>query len=125
MLKTLQARTSLAALALAAILALGAAQAQAHAKLASATPAPDSSVASPKTIVLQFSEEIAKNLSNIKLTDAAGNAVATMQMPAPDAKSLSIMPNATLPSGKYTVSWTAVSTDDGHKMTGTYHFTVK
>ena len=124
MLRTHRTHTILIAVVI-AVLAFGAAQAQAHAKLASATPAADSSVTSPKTILLQFSEEIAKNLSSIKLTDAGGQTIATMQMPAPDAKSLSIMPNATLSPGKYTVSWTAVSTDDGHKMTGTYHFTVK
>ena len=108
-----------------AVLTLGAFQAQAHAKLVSANPAPDSSVSPPKNILLSFSEDIAKNLSSVKLADAGGHAVATMQMPAPDAKSLSIMPNAPLAPGRYTVSWTAVSTGDGHKMTGTYHFTVK
>lgn len=117
-------RAGLLAVAL-AVMTLGAIQAQAHAKLVSANPAPDSSVSPPKNILLSFSEDIAKNLSSVKLTDGGGHAIAMMQMPASDAKSLSFMPNSTLGPGRYTVSWTAVSTDDGHKMTGTYHFTVK
>jgi|SRR5665213_31909 len=124
MFKTPRFRASLIALALATSM-VGAVQAQALAKLVSAAPAPNAKVSSPKAILLKFSEEISKKLSSVTLTDAGGNAVATMQMPAPDAQSLSLMPNETLGPGQYTISWTAVSTDDGHKITGTYHFTVK
>jgi len=100
-------------------------QAQAHARLVSADPAPDSSVASPKTISLKFNEAIAKNFSNFKITDGSGKAIGLMQMDAKDGQSLTAMPNGSLPPGHYTVSCTAVSSDDGHKMTGTYSFTVK
>ena len=106
-------------------LALGVGQAQAHAKLVSSDPAPDTTVVAPKLIQLHFSEEIAKKFSSVKLTNTDGNAVAMMAMTAPDAKSLSVMPNAALPPGRYTISWTAVATDDGHKTTGTLSFTVK
>jgi copper resistance protein C len=104
---------------------LGAAQAQAHAKLISADPAPNATVAAPSLIQLHFSEEIARKFSSIKLTNTAGAAIAIMAMEAKDAKSLSIMPNAALSPGLYTVTWTAVATDDGHKSTGTFSFTVK
>jgi len=124
MFRTPRFRATVAVAAL-SLFSLNAVQAQAHAKLVSANPSANSSVSSPQTILLKFSEAIAKKLSSMKLADAGGNPIAMMQMPAPDAKSLSIMPNATLPPGQYTVSWTAVSTDDGHKMTGAYHFTVK
>ena len=125
MFRTSRTRAGLATAMLAAS-TFGAAYAHGpQAKLTSADPAPDSSVPSPKIVVLKFSEEIFKNLSSVKLTDGGGHTVATMQMPAPDAKSLSIMPNATLASGQYTVSWTAITSDDNHKMSGTYHFTVK
>ena len=117
-------RASLITLALAAG-AFGATAAQAHAKLVATTPAAGTKVASPQTVMLQFSEDIAKNLSTVKLTDASGKAVAAMAMPAPDTKSLSLMPDATLAPGRYTVSWTAVSTADGGQTTGTFQFTVQ
>jgi methionine-rich copper-binding protein CopC len=110
---------------LSSTLALAAVQVQAHANLVSADPAPNSTVAAPKLIELHFSEEIAKKLSNFKLIDTGGKAVAYMAMDAKDAKSLAGMPNGALAAGPYTVTWIAVSTDDGHKMTGSYSFTVK
>lgn len=100
-------------------------EAQAHAKLVKADPPPRATVASPKMIHLEFSEEIAKKFSTFKLTGANGDAISMMAMGSKDAKSLDAMPHATLAPGRYTVSWTAVSTDDGHKTTGTYSFAVK
>ena len=114
-----------AAAILAAALFLAAAPVQAHAKLVSANPAPDSTVAAPKNITLKFNEAIAREFSNFKISDGGGKEVSLMRMKAPDAQSLTAMPNASLVPGLYTVSWTAVSSDDGHKMTGTYRFTVK
>ena len=101
------------------------AQAQAHAKLVTANPAPNATVAAPKTIHLEFSEELAKRFSTFKLTDPDGKPLATVVVDSKDAKAMEGMPNATLAPGIYTVSWTAVSTDDGHKTTGSYRFTVK
>jgi methionine-rich copper-binding protein CopC len=114
-----------AAMTLGLLASLAIEQAQAHAKLVTADPAPNATVTAPKVIHLTFSEEIATKLSNFKLTDTDGSAVPMMVMQAKDAKSLDGMPNMTLSPGVYTVSWTAVSTDDGHKMTGNYSFTVK
>jgi methionine-rich copper-binding protein CopC len=104
---------------------LGAAQAQAHARLVSAEPAPNATVAAPMLIQLHFSEEIVRKFSSIKLTHTGGAAIALMTMDAKDAKSLSIMPNAALAPGSYTITWVAVATDDGHKSTGMFSFTVK
>lgn len=123
--KARNARTSTALITLCSAAALWATQAQAHARLVSANPAPSSTVAAPKAIHLEFSEEIAKKFSSFKLTDTAGNAMAVMTMEAQDGKALEAMPNTALSPGVYTVSWIAVSTDDGHKMTGSYSFTVK
>lgn len=103
---------------------LWAAHAQAHARLVTADPAPDATVATPKAIQLQFSTELAKKFSAFRLTDTDGHAVALTVMDSKDPKVLEAMPTAPLPSGLYTVSWTAVSTDDGHKTTGTFSFTV-
>jgi methionine-rich copper-binding protein CopC len=120
-----KSRTVTRSLALLWVSLLGAAQAQAHAKLVSADPAPNATVAAPMLIQLHFSEEIARKFSHIRLTQTGGAAIAIMAMDAKDAKSLSIMPNAALTPGLYTISWIAVATDDGHKSTGTFSFTVK
>jgi methionine-rich copper-binding protein CopC len=112
-------------LAILLALVLGVGQAQGHAKLVSSDPAPDATVSALKLIQLHFSEDIAKKFSSIRLTNTDGNAIAIMAMTAPDAKSLAVMPNAALPPGLYTISWTAVATDDGHKTMGTLSFTVK
>ena len=125
MRKTARCAFKTAALTLGLLASIAIGDAQAHAKLVTADPAPNATVAAPKMIHLVFSEEIAARLSSFRLTDTDGNAVAMMAMQAKDAKTLEAMPNATLSPGLYTVSWTAVSTDDGHKMTGTYSFTVK
>ena len=125
MLRVHRRQAGPAALILATALFFGGAQAQAHAKLVSADPAPDSKVGSPKNITLNFSEAIAKNFSSFKIIDGSGKEISLMKMDAKDGQSLTAMPNGTLPPGHYTISWTAVSTDDGHKMTGTYSFTVK
>lgn len=100
------------------------AQAQAHAMLVSADPPPNASVSAPKMIRLEFSTELAKRFSTLKLTDTDGNPVAVMIIDSKDPKILEAMPSAPLVSGLYTVSWTAVSTNDGHKTTGTFSFTV-
>jgi len=99
--------------------------AQAHAKLLSSDPAADATVSSPKNIHLQFNEPIVAQFSGFKLTDTDGNAVAMMSMKAPDDKSIDAMPTAKLAPGLYTVTWMAVSTDDGHKTMGSFSFTVQ
>lgn len=113
-----------AAIALSAILRPGISLAQGGIRLLSANPAPNSTVSAPNMIELHFSGDLAKQTSSFKLTGPDGQDVATMAMGANDAQSLATMPNATLPPGRYTVTWT-VSTEDGHKTTGTYTFTVK
>lgn len=102
-----------------------AAQASAHAKLESTTPAADSTVSSPKTIQVHFSEAIETKLSSLKLTTSDGSAVAVMRMTdVKDPATLSIMLNSTLKPGVYKATWNVVS-DDGHKTHGTFTFTVK
>ena len=104
---------------------LAATQASAHAKLLSTTPKADSTISSPKLIQVHFDEAIEVKLSSLKLTMSDGAAVSVMGMnDAKDPSTLSIMPNATLKAGVYTVAWSIVS-DDGHKETGTFKFTVK
>jgi copper resistance protein C len=106
-------------------LLLGISAAQAHAKLVSTEPAAQSTAAAPTKIQLHFSEELAKKFSIFKLADASGAVVSLMPAEGSDTKSLAAIPTNTLLPGLYTVSWTAVASDDGHKSSGTFVFTVK
>ena len=104
---------------------LAAGQASAHAKLESTVPKADATVSSPNLIQVHFSEAVETKLSSLKLVGSDGKPVSIMSMnEAKDPATLSIMPNAKLTPGTYTVNWNVVS-DDGHKASGSFHFTVK
>lgn len=118
-------KTRMALTAAAAAAMMWSGLALAHARLLSAEPAPNATVDSPQNIHLQFDDELVAKFSSFRLTDTDGNPVPLMSMKARDAKSLDAMPTSKLAPGLYTISWTAVSTDDGHKTTGTYSFTVQ
>jgi methionine-rich copper-binding protein CopC len=117
----------ISALALGAALALAVGgSAFAHAKLVSADPAAGGvAKAQPSSIDLTFSEEISGKLSGAKVTDGAGAAQAASTMLDKSAKAMMVMFKAPLAAGTYKVDWHAVASDDGHKTTGTYSFTVK
>ena len=119
------ARKTAIFLALSASFLFGAVQAQAHALLVASEPAAKSKGAAPQTIQLHFSEDIATKFSTIKLTDIDGKVVATTPVATTDPKLLVAKPVAPLAPGLYTVSYVNVATDDGHKMTGSFSFTVK
>ncbi len=109
----------------AATLLLAMSQAGAHAKLESTTPKANSTVSSPQLIQVHFDEAIEVKLSSLKLIASDGTDVPIMSMnDAKDPSTLSIMPNMTLKPGVYTAAWSIVS-DDGHKETGSFKFTVK
>jgi methionine-rich copper-binding protein CopC len=99
--------------------------AQAHAKLVSAEPASQSVGTSPARIVLHFSEALAKNFSSFTLADSSGAPITLRSVDGADAKSLAAAPGGILAPGTYTVVWTAVASDDGHKSGGSFAFTVK
>jgi methionine-rich copper-binding protein CopC len=104
---------------------VGASLASAHAKLTSTTPLADSTVSSPKVIQVHFNEAVEVKMSSLKLATTDGTAVAVMAMnDAKDPATLSIMPNMPLKAGLYKVTWSAV-TDDGHKVQGSFSFTVQ
>jgi methionine-rich copper-binding protein CopC len=116
-------RMTLAGLSAAAV--MWSSVASAHARLVGADPAPNATVSAAQSIHLEFSDELAARFSSFKLTDTDGNPVPMMSMKPRDAKSLDAMPSSKLAPGIYTVSWTAVSTDDGHKTMGSYSFTIQ
>jgi len=114
------------AAATAAIALLTAAQAQAHAKLVSSTPAEGSTVAAPKQIVLQFSEKLQPKFSGAAITMPAMNntAMGAKVSVAKDGVTMTATPTQPLTPGAYTISWHAV-TADTHKMEGKVNFTVR
>ena len=104
------------------------AAAAAHSSLESSNPASGESVpASPRRIVLTFSEAPDPKLSLIKVLDAEGDVVPGVSAPqaVPGAKtSLEVVPDKPLADGTYTVNWRAVSTVDGHVDDGAFAFGV-
>ncbi|HUN25841.1 MAG TPA: copper resistance CopC family protein [Steroidobacteraceae bacterium] len=111
-----------AALALCAALAAG--PASAHARLVAAAPAANATVAAPARIRLTFSEAVAKRFSSFRLEDSHGHRIDLTPVPA-DARTLAASPVSALAPGRYTVSWTAVASDDGHRTAGRYRFIVR
>jgi methionine-rich copper-binding protein CopC len=114
------------AAATAAIALLTAAQAQAHAKLVSSTPAEGATVAAPKQIVLKFSEKLQPKFSGMALTMPAMSnmAVGTKVSVAKDRVTMTATPTQPLAPGAYMASWHAV-TADTHRMEGKFSFTVR
>ena len=114
---------SIGTLALLAAIVL-AGPALAHPKLESTIPAPDVSLSeSPKEIRLTFSEAIIVKFSGVELKDEAGHQIPTGDpiSDSKDLKQLAVPLSTTLSSGRYTVSWHAVS-EDTHRVNGQYAF---
>jgi methionine-rich copper-binding protein CopC len=101
-------------------------QAMAHAKLVKAEPA-DGGVAKvgASDIDLAFSEALSGKMSGAVITDASGKTVPSTAMLEKDPKVMMVMTKTPLVAGDYKVAWHAVASDDGHKTTGTYSFSVK
>ena len=116
------------AIAVLAILAMGAlaTSAEAHPKLKSVSPAADvSSKVSPKEIKLNFSEGVIAKFSGLDLKDEAGKTITTgVPVSDPgDRKQLVVPLSAPLTAGRYKVTWHAVS-EDTHRVKGEYSFGV-
>jgi len=109
-----------------------AAPAVAHPKLLSATPAPNSAVASPARLQLTFSETLVSNFSGVELvmTDMPGMKMSSpMRMTvstalAADGKTVVVTLAKALARGGYKLDWHVVSTDT-HRVQGSYAFKVK
>jgi methionine-rich copper-binding protein CopC len=118
----------IASLFLASVLTAATATAAfAHAELESSVPAANATVKeAPKTIEIDFNEELNPKLSKIEVQDSMGMQVdkGDSHVASDNEKHLSVS-LGTLGAGAYKVLWTSVATDDGHKLTGTYSFTVQ
>lgn len=96
-----------------------------HARPKVMDPAPDTTVAAPSKITVTFSEAIEGKFSSLSVTDEQGKKIGkeASQPLSGDPKTLTLALPAQ-PSGGYLVHWVSVAAD-GHRMEGTYKFTVK
>jgi methionine-rich copper-binding protein CopC len=117
---------TIATAALALTLSLGIASgALAHAKLVKSDPPAGGEAKDKSNIALTFSEEISGKLSGAEVKDASGAKVASSSMADQGDKGLMVMMKAPLKPGDYKLDWHAVASDDGHRTTGTFAFSVK
>ena len=108
--------------AAAAVLTAG--PAAAHARLVSATPAPNATVAATRTLSLTFSGRTVPAFSGFDVINAAGEKLAVETSVAEDGKTLTGTLARPLRAGSYRVDW-RIASSDGHRMTGSYTFTVR
>ena len=96
-----------------------------HNRLVKAEPGVDSTVAkSPAELRLWFKEPPELAVSSIRLTDAGAKPFATGEVKATNDKlSIAVPVTASLPAGKYTVTWKTAGSD-GHVIRGSFGFTV-
>jgi methionine-rich copper-binding protein CopC len=89
-------------------------------------PAADVQAQPPQEIRLSFSEALVAKFSGLDLKDQDGKRVETGPAASDpkDGKQLIVLVKATLPAGRYTVEWHAVS-EDTHRVKGRYSFEVK
>ena len=119
-------RYAMTAACAAAMILAATGMALAHAELKSSVPEKDATLkTAPTEVSIEFTEEINPKLSLIVVGDAKGRHVdkGDSHLVGDDAKHLSVDLNA-LPAGVYTVTWTSVAADDGHKLSDKFTFTV-
>jgi methionine-rich copper-binding protein CopC len=111
-------------LATAASLVALAPSAFAHAHLISSNPAANAVVASPSVVTLTFNDPLEPRFSGFEITDAQNHAVNAPSHPDPNNGAIYIAtPASALAPGLYHVNWHLVA-HDGHRMRGTFDFTV-
>jgi len=117
--------TMTALIASAAVLIAG--SAAAHAKLVKSDPAANATVTTPKTISLTFDEKLTPAFSGFELSMPAMNGMKVKMKTSVSKDHLTIVgtPEGKLMAGAYTITWHAATSDDGHKIDGTFPFAVK
>ncbi|MGH2372098.1 MAG: copper resistance CopC family protein [bacterium] len=99
-----------------------------HGKLLRSEPAPDSTVkTAPRVVRAWFNDELDAKRSTISVTDARGRRVddgkGGVDLQDMDRKSMIARLKPAAP-GSYTVTWKAVSVDDGFVAKGSYRFKI-
>ena len=112
----------LAAFGLAACMA---GPALAHTDLIKSSPAEGASVASPKTIILTFSEKVVSAFSGYDLAMGDGKKIAVATATSADGKIVTLSPQRSLVAGSYKLNWHAASSEYGHRTDGVVSFKVK
>lgn len=98
--------------------------AEAHPRLLSSNPAAGAKVHAPGEVRLSFSETLIPRFCHIALAGPSGQPVRVGPVSVSrDRKQLAVPVQQKLGSGRYKVSWQAVSTDT-HRVQGAYAFTV-
>lgn len=115
---------ALSAAAIVAAVSLAAAPAIAHARLVRSTPAAEATVASPRAVTLTFSERMVPAFSSFEVVNASGAKAAVRTRVSEDGRSITGALARPLSAGGYTVNW-RIASSDGHRMTGSYGFTVR
>jgi copper resistance protein C len=114
--------TRLKIIALAALMALAATGAEAHAQLDHAVPAVGSTVASsPGQVTLYFTESLEPKFSGGEVHNASG---ARVDRGASVSGKVMRLRVGALPAGSYSVKWHALSVDT-HKTQGSFGFQVQ
>ncbi|MCV0415690.1 MAG: copper homeostasis periplasmic binding protein CopC [Brevundimonas sp.] len=98
--------------------------AEAHARLLSSNPAAGATVAAPRSIALTFSERSVPAFSGLELVNAQGARTEVRTSTSQDGKVLTGALARPLSAGVYTLNW-RIASGDGHRMTGSFSFTVR
>jgi copper resistance protein C len=109
-----------------ALSVIGAAEAQAHARLLKSNPAKGATVASPAALRLSYSEDIvpAQSSVTVKGPDAKPAPTGPIALDPKDKHVVIVPVTGKLAPGAYKVDWSMHSAD-GHTMTGDFAFKVK
>ncbi|ODT75359.1 MAG: hypothetical protein ABS76_34280 [Pelagibacterium sp. SCN 64-44] len=103
---------------------LAASPAVAHSNVVSAVPAEQTEVSAPPAIEMTFNETVNLGFSTLNLIGPDGQDIPLGEATSiADGKGMAASVDAELSPGTYTVNWTLLS-PDGHKLEGSYSFTV-
>jgi hypothetical protein len=92
--------------------------------LVQSSPAADAAIAAPRSVKLTFSEKVTA-ASGVALSMGDGMGVSTVTALSDDGRTLTARPTGPFMTGKWTLSWHAVSAGDGKAAQGVFSFTIK
>jgi copper transport protein len=99
--------------------------ASAHASLVRSDPPDNAVLASPPGQVrLRFDEAVSRVYTSARVLDVRGRTVPLPASPPMPTERLMVLPLPSLSDGVYTVTWTALSQDDGHVTHGSIVFRI-